>query len=59
MNKILATGSSEKVLLTGTFLSMSVVHKQVGSLRAFVMRALDKTRDHEQTTWEHYHERCV
>ena len=38
MNKILVTGSlraicSEQVLLTGTFLSMSIAHEQVARYR--------------------------
>ena len=29
------------------------------ALRAFVMRALEKTREHEQATWEHHYEYYV
>ena len=48
MNKIIITGStqticSEQVLLTGAFFSTSVAREFVrGTLRAFVIRALDK-----------------
>ena len=47
MDEMVVTGSSqaifsEQVLLAGTFFSMSVDRKQIASLRAFVMLALQK-----------------
>ena len=68
MNKILITGStraicSEQVLLAGAVFSTSVTASKLlitGSLRAFVMRALDKnSRARANYTREHCYQYCM